>query len=249
MITRVRGLGPGALGLAQALAVLGDGGELRHAAAVAGLRTAVAARLAGGLARAEVLAAGDRPRFVHPVIRDALEASLDSGGRDQAHRHAARLLHADGAPPGQVAAHLARVRPAGDGWVLARLQEAAQATMESGAPQAAADLLDRALAEPPPPEQRAAVLREAARAEVTAGRQRAFVLLEEALRVAAGPRQRAEIALEVAEAYAALFRWVNAVDVIERALAELGDTDEGLTAGWKANWWSPACMTRAARHG
>ena len=228
VITRVRGLGPDALGLAQALAVLGDGCELRHAAAIAGVTTAVAARLAGGLARAEVLAAGDRPRFVHPVIRDALEASLDSGGKDRAHRRAARLLHADGAPPGQVAAHLVRVRPAGDGWVLARLREAARAAMDSGAPQAAADLLDRALAEPPPPEQRAAVLRQAARAEVTAGRQRAFVLLEEALRVAAGPRQRAEIALEVAEAYAALFRWVDAVDVIERALAELGEADREL---------------------
>ncbi len=33
VITRVRGLGPDALRLAQALAVLGDGGELRHAAA------------------------------------------------------------------------------------------------------------------------------------------------------------------------------------------------------------------------
>ena len=107
VITRVRGLGPDALGLAQALAVLGDGCELRHAAAIAGVTTAVAAGLAGGLVRAEVLAAGDRPRFVHPVIRDALEASLDSGGRDRAHRCAARLLHADAAPPGQVAAHLA----------------------------------------------------------------------------------------------------------------------------------------------
>jgi DNA-binding CsgD family transcriptional regulator len=52
------------------------------------------------------------------------------------------------------------------------------------------------------------------------------VLLEEALRLAAGPRERAEIALEVAEAYAALFRWVDAVDVIERALAELGEADQ-----------------------
>ena len=68
-------------------------------------------------------------------------------------------------------------------------------------------------------------MRQAARAEVTAGQRRAFVLLEEALRVAAGPDQRAEIALEVAEAYAALFRWVDAVDVIERALAELGEAD------------------------
>ena len=102
--------------------------------------------------------------------------------------------------------------------------------MDSGAPQAAAALLDRVLAEPPPPEQRAVVLREAARAEVTAGRERAYALLEEALRLAAGPRERAEIALEVAEAYAALFRWVDAVDVIERALAELGETDQELTA-------------------
>ena len=230
VITRVRGLGPGALGLAQALAVLGDGCELRHAAAIAGVTMAVATRLAGGLVRAEVLAAGDRPRFAHPVIRDALEASLDSGGRDRDHRSAARLLHADVAPPGQVAAHLARVVPAGDGWVVARLREAAREAMGSGAPQAATGLLDRALAEPPPSGQRAGVLREAARAQVSAGRERACVLLEEALRLAAGPRERAEIALEVAEAHAALFRWVDAVDAIERALAELGEADQELTA-------------------
>ena len=99
VLTRVRGLGPDALRLAQALAVLGDGGELRHAAAIAGVPMAAAARLAGGLTRAEVLApevpaggvlaggvlaggvpaAGGWPRFAHPVIRDALEAVLDSG--------------------------------------------------------------------------------------------------------------------------------------------------------------------------
>jgi DNA-binding CsgD family transcriptional regulator len=230
VIARVSSLGPGALGLAQALAVLGDGCELRHAAAIAGVTIAIAERLAGGLVRAEVLAAGDRPRFVHPVIRDALEASLDSGGQDRAHRGAAGLLHADAAPPGQVAAHLLRVRPTGDGWVLARLQEAAEAARGTGAPQAAAVLLDRALAEPPPLGLRAAVLREAARAQVTAGRQRAFVLQEEALQLAASPQERAGIALEVAEAYAALFRWVDAVDVIERALAELGDADPPLAA-------------------
>jgi DNA-binding CsgD family transcriptional regulator len=230
VIARVNSLGPAALGLAQALAVLGDGCELRHAAAIADVTTAVAARLAGDLVRAEVLAVGDRPRFVHPVLRDALEASLDSGGKDRSHRRVARLLHAEGAPPGQVAAHLLRVRPAGDGWALARLRAAAEAAMSTGAPSAAAILLDRALAEPPPPGQRAVVLREAARAQVTAGRERAFALLDEALRLAASPLERAGIALEVAEAYAALFRWVDAVDVIERALAELGDADPQLAA-------------------
>ena len=230
VIARVSSLGPAALGLAQALAVLGDDCELRHAAAIAGVTTAVAARLAGDLVRAEVLTASDRPRFMHPVLRDALEASLDSSGKDRAHRGAARLLHAEGAPPGQVAAHLLRVRPAGDGWALARLRAAAESAMSTGAPSAAAILLDRALAEPPPPGQRVVVLREAARAQVTAGRERAFVLLEEALRLAASPLERAGIALEVAEAYAALFRWVDAVDVIERALAELGDADPQLAA-------------------
>ena len=34
--------------------------------------------------------------------------------------------------------------------------------------------------------------------------------------------------MEVAEAYAALFRWVEAVDVLERALAELGEAEPEL---------------------
>ena len=230
VIARVRSLGSDGLGLAQAVAVLGDGCDLRHAAAIADVEMAAAARLAESLVRVEVLAADDPPRFIHPVIHDALEASLGSSDRDHAHRCAARLLYAAGAPPGQVAAHLAGVRPAGDGWVLTRLREAARTAMDSGAPQAAAGLLSRALAEPPPPGQRAGVLREAARAEASAGRETACALLEEALLLAADPRQRAEIALEVAEAYAALFRWVDAVDVIERALAELGEADETLAA-------------------
>ena len=102
--------------------------------------------------------------------------------------------------------------------------------MDSGAPQAAADLLGRALAEPPPQRQRAAVLREAARAEVSAGRTGVRAAGGGAAAGQPTARERAEIALEVAEAYAALFRWVDAVDVIERALAELGEADEVLTA-------------------
>jgi DNA-binding CsgD family transcriptional regulator len=230
VLARARRLDPRALGLAQALAVLGDGCELRHAAALAGVEMSTAISLAADLVRLEVLAADDPRRFIHPVIRDALESSLPSDARDALHRSAAKLLHADGAPPGQVAAHLVGVRPAGDGWVLARLREAAQVAMQGGAPGAASELLARALSEPPPHEQRVEVLREAARAEASAGRETACAQLEEALRLAGEPRERAEIALEVAETYAALFRWVDAVDVIERALAELGEADEALAA-------------------
>ncbi|MBV8997770.1 MAG: AAA family ATPase [Solirubrobacterales bacterium] len=230
VLANVRGLDPRALGLAQALAVLGDGCELRHAAAIAGLEMPEAIALAAGLVRLEVLAGDDPPRFIHPVVRDAIEASLGTDERDRAHRDAARLLHADGAPAGRVAAHLMFVRPAGDRWVLDRLREAAQVAMESGAPPAAAGLLDRALAEPPRPADRVLVLREAARAQASAGLETACTRLEEALTLSRDPRERAEIALEVAEAYAALFRWVDAVDVLERALAELADRDGSLAA-------------------
>jgi hypothetical protein len=230
VLAGLRGRGPEALGLAQALAILGDGCELRHAAAIAGLEVTDAIPLAACLIGLGVLASDDPPRFVHPMVRAAVYGSLARDQRDAAHRAAARLLHADGAPPGLQAAHLVSVHPSGDGWVVARLRNAAEVAMRSGAPHAAAELLDRALAEPPPREQRVDVLREAARAQASAGSEFACTLLEEALGLVADQRRRAVIALEVAETYAALFRWAEAVDVIERALSELGDADGELAA-------------------
>ncbi|HEU5003249.1 MAG TPA: AAA family ATPase [Actinomycetota bacterium] len=230
VVTRIRGLDPNALSLAQALAVLGDGADLRHAAAIAGVPMAHALFLAAGLVRIEVLAVEDPARFIHPVVRDAIEGSLGSDQRDAAHRAAARVLHDEGKPAGQVAAHLLGVRPAGDRWVLDRLREGATAAMQSGAPAAAAALLQRALSEPVPAAERVAVLREAAQSEAAAGSEAACGHLEAALLGARDSRERAEIAIEAAATYASLFRWVDAVDVIERALQELGDRDEGLAA-------------------
>ena len=249
VIERVDGLDPAALRLAQALAVLGDGCELRDAAAIAEVETSVAARLAAGLVRIDVLADDEPPRFVHPVVRDALEASLDRSERDSAHRAAAHLLHDMGAPPGRVAAHLVGVAPAGDHWTLDRLREAATAAAGAGAPHAAANLLSRALVEPPPPVERVEVLRQAARAEVSAGSQQAWARLQEALRLTADPRQRAVISLEVAEAHAALFRWTEAVEIIERALGELGDADDALAGRLEGNSSWRLSTTPAARHG
>lgn len=120
--------------MAQALAVLGDGCELRHAAGLAGVEVSEAISRGAGLVRLEVLGADDPPRFVHPIVRDSVEGSRASDARDVLHRAAAGVLHADRAPSGQVAAHLVRVRPTGDGWVLARLREAARTAMGSGAP-------------------------------------------------------------------------------------------------------------------
>jgi DNA-binding CsgD family transcriptional regulator len=231
---RIRRLDPGAAALAQALAVLGDGGRLRHAAAIAGLDMPAAIRLVAELVRVEVLAAADPPGFLHPIVRDAVEAAATSDQRDAAHRRAARELDRDGAAPGQVAAHLMRVHPAGDPWVVARLRQAARAAAQAGAPGPAGELLRRALAEPPPPADRLAVLGELAAADANAGRETALGWLEEALALTEDPRQRAAIAHEVARTYAALFRWAEAADVTSRALTELGDRDPELSAQLEA---------------
>jgi len=231
---RIRQIDPQALGFAQALAVLGAECELRHAAAVAGIEMERAARLAAALVRLEVLEGDDPPRFLHPIVREAVEASMGSDEGDEAHHAAARLLRADGARPGQVAAHLMAVRSARDPWVVARLREAARAAMESGAPQAAAELLGRALAEPPSPGERVDVLRELGLAEEHAGRESAFARLEEALELADGRGQRAEVALQLARAHASLFQAVDAVEVLERALGELDENDVALTVPLEA---------------
>jgi hypothetical protein len=75
---RIRRLDPAALGLAQALAVLGDGCQLRHAAAMTGLEPDAAIWLAAGLVRVEVLATADPPCFLHPVVRAAAGAPSHS---------------------------------------------------------------------------------------------------------------------------------------------------------------------------
>ena len=61
---RIRRLDPGAALLAGALAILGDGCELRHAAAVTGMDLDTASQLAAGLVDVEVLGASDPPRFL-----------------------------------------------------------------------------------------------------------------------------------------------------------------------------------------
>src|SRR5947208_15519971 len=109
--------------------------------------------------------------------------------------------------------------------MVARLREAAADAVDSGAPQAAAALLARALAEPPPAAERVALLLELGHAEELAGQDRALAHLAEARELTKDRRRRAEIGLQIARAHADLFHWVEAVDAGESALAELGDQE------------------------
>lgn len=232
--SRVRRLDAQALRLAQSLAVLGDGCELRHVAALASLEVEPASRLLTALVELEILASAAPPRFLHPIIRAAVEASIGTDERDAAHRAAARMLHAEGGASGRIGAHLMRVQPAAEGWVVDRLLDAAATAVASGAPQAGAELLRRALDEPPSAADRVSVLLEAGRAEALAGQETARLRFEEAKALTTNGQERAAVALELAHAHADFFRWVDAVDVSEAALGDLGEADANLQAKLEA---------------
>jgi len=87
---------------------------------------------------------GDRVRFRHDVIREAMYADLSRGVRIGLHKEAGQRLAAAGAPALQVAEHLVRGAEHGDvdaiTWLIRAAREAAPTS-----PGVAADLLDRAI--------------------------------------------------------------------------------------------------------
>ncbi len=131
VLGRLARLGPDAVSLAGALAVLGSQTEVGVAAELAGLDPAAAELTADELAAAQILAPARPLDFFHPVIGEAVHADLALGARRLAHRRAAAILDRAGAAD-RVAAHLLATGPAGDAWVVQRLSAAAGIAGERG---------------------------------------------------------------------------------------------------------------------
>src|SRR5262245_8872229 len=102
---RLARLQPETLALLRAASVLGDGIELRHAIALAGVDEGELGPAAAALVRLDLLRRDDLLEFSHPVVRRAVYETLDVFERDAAHRAAAELLLDAGAPPESAAAH------------------------------------------------------------------------------------------------------------------------------------------------
>ena len=220
---RIARLGPDAVALAHAMAVLDDGGRLADAAALGGLQEDAAAAAASRMRRIEILAGEDPFAFVHPLVRRSVYDALSVAERDGAHTAAARRLSARGASPEAVAAHVAAVRPAGSAAAVATLREAAREAMARAAPEAAVRWLHRAMeegaAEPPP----AVLLHELGEVELFSRAPEAIGHLEAALELATEPVRRARITLDLAEILVASGQWERGVGGATAALDELGD--------------------------
>ena len=233
-------MGPEAVALARALAVLGSGYEVVVAAELAGLDPVAAELAADRLAAAQILAPGRPLEFFHPLIREAVYADLAPGARRIAHRRAATILDRAGAVD-QAAAHLLATGPAGDAWVAGRLTAAARTARERGAPEVAASYLRRALAEPPATAARPALMSQLGEAEWYAGQPAAISHLEEALAGAADVPLIAAAAWALAYAYAVSDRADRAVAVLQRAIARVSAADPLLTLSLEAAAALGAC--------
>ena len=191
---RLREVSPQALGVARAVAVLGDGARLAQVATLAGVTPEAAAAEHAGLARAALLEAG-RVAFVHPMVREALLAALPAGERDALHRAAATVLTQAGAPEEEVAAHLLLADPAGDDAARAVLERAGRRALAGGAPDIARRLLARAMAEAVPGADGHALLLALGQAEAALGDPAALAHLQAAARDAPVPvAARADLA-------------------------------------------------------
>ena len=135
----------------------------------------------------------------------------------------------DDDPAGEerAAEHLLATEPAGDASIARRLVDAARTAARRGAPESAAVLLRRALAEPPPGAERPGLLLELGIAEITAGQAAGEDHLREALDVSGDDHGVALGAtLVLAHALGRAERIEDAVAVVDRAAARLRTADE-----------------------
>ncbi len=255
---RVGRLGREASALARTVAVLGDDVPLRHAAALSGLSIAQASRAADALSAADILLAREPLRFVHPLVRQAIEHDVPASERASRHLDAARLLYGEGAGVERVAAHLLLGRAEGDPWVVDRLRAASREARASAAPQSAIRYLERALAEPPDQAARVVVLGELGAAEAALGRPAAAEHLTAAIRGTDDPRRRGELALELGRAHDATGDHARAAAAFETGLDGLGpdggdpgirELSDQLQAGFIASaTLVPSLRPRATEH-
>jgi tetratricopeptide (TPR) repeat protein len=218
---RLARLQPEALALLRAASILGDGTELRQAAALAGVEAGELGAAAAALVRLGLLRREDPLEFFHPVVRTAVYETLDVVERDAAHRSAAELLLEAGAQPESAAGHLLRVAPQDDSFVVSTLRHAAQRSLAQGAAEAAVGYLSRALAEQIDPVARAEVLVELGLAERRTNGPAAADHLRAGLELLADRSRRCAVALELGRALWFTDRIAEALAVFERALDEV----------------------------
>ncbi|HSO97450.1 MAG TPA: hypothetical protein VLP43_00730, partial [Solirubrobacteraceae bacterium] len=247
VVARLGAMPAEARDLACAVSVLGDGASLQHAARLAELDSEAAAQAADGLAAVHVFCPGEPLSFVHPLIRSAVADSMAPLARGQAHRRAASMLREHNFTAEAVAAHLLCAPAAADPAAVITLRSAADQALATGSAESAARLLERALAEPPPPDLRGEILAELAHAEAMAGLPQAAERLTEAIGLTENHERRAELVLSQWRGLYGRGSYREAAEVLDWAMSELPIDDVALAAELDAAYVSAASFVPELR--
>lgn len=224
VLARLARLGPDAVAVAETVAILSADARWDRIATLAGLTPQDTGALTDALAGSGILADGEPVAFAHPVLRNAVYEQIPVARRGLAHAAAARCLADDGAGAERAATHLLLAPVAGDPLTVETLRAAAAGAMARGAPDAAAVLLRRALAEPP--ENRPKILLELAAAEATAQDPAAVEHARAVIAGASSATQRSQAAVIAANAQLRVGRIDGALDTLATVERDAGDLDE-----------------------
>ncbi|HET9772646.1 MAG TPA: hypothetical protein VFS16_17255, partial [Acidimicrobiia bacterium] len=219
---RISAVGPEAVDLARAVAVLGSDANLHAAARLARLDPEAGVVAADALVGAGVLLPTEPIDFGQPSIRSAVYADIPPARRRVLHAEAASLLSRQGAQPERRAAHLLLSPSTGDGDVVAALRTAARRAVSGGAPESAVRYLRRALAEPPAAPDQARVLVELGQAAAMSGDPAAVDHLRRAVEDLPDAPARAEALFDMGRTMVSRGRYREATEALEAGLDEVG---------------------------
>jgi DNA-binding CsgD family transcriptional regulator len=203
--------------VARAVSIFDAHGTVELTAALAGVGVDSARDAIGRLQAACLIEGETELRFSHPLIGQAIRASIQPAERAALHARAAELL-AERGDPSTVAAHLLLSPATGRPWAVEALVCAAEQARIGASPERAVELLARALKESPTAAQRSGVLADLARAQAAAGDPVSVETFLEAIAAADADEGRAPLLLGLTWAYLDQARFADAAEAAARAL-------------------------------
>ncbi|CAM5443756.1 AAA family ATPase OS=Streptomyces tendae OX=1932 GN=GUR47_26370 PE=4 SV=1 [Streptomyces tendae] len=166
--------------------------------------------------------AGGRPRYAHPLLRDAVLTGWPRSRREAVHRAAAEAMLRRGDRVEAVARHLLRTPAVGLSWALRVLRDAVTVAVHDARPADAVGYLRRALDEPLPDGLRQRLLTELGSLEyASADTPAAIARLAEAQHLPADPRNQVRTAVALGTALAGRGEIRTAMEVLRRTEGRL----------------------------
>jgi DNA-binding CsgD family transcriptional regulator len=210
------------------LGVLGADSEAGLVQVVSGLESAAVTHAVKALEESGLLERGSPPRFCHPLIEQGLAGLATPAEQARAHDRAASALSDGRASAERIAGHLVASGSTLEPWGLEVLRRAARSAAERGAVTTAVRYLRRALGQAADPLMRRHLLVELGSAEVYTDVAACIRHLEEAEGLVSDPAERAEFVPALAQALLQSGQSDRATELLDRAAAELPDSDPQL---------------------